>query len=99
MKKEYKRKWIKALLSGKYIQGLGTLKHKLSDGKTRYCCLGVLQEILNEKENCNNQLLGGFQLAECGLTSLLQGHLASMNDDGFSFKDIAHEIKTTIEGI
>ncbi len=40
MKKSVAMKWVKALRSGKYAQGQGTLN---SDG--RYCCLGVLCDI------------------------------------------------------
>lgn len=42
MKKEIAEKWIKALRSGEYEQGQGCL----SEGG-KYCCLGVLCEILN----------------------------------------------------
>lgn len=40
MDAELKRKWVKALRSGRYEQGAGALH----DGK-RYCCLGVLGKI------------------------------------------------------
>jgi len=42
MDPELKRKWIKALRSGKYKQGRGQLWRK-SDNS--YCCLGVLEAI------------------------------------------------------
>lgn len=40
MDKTLKRKWIKALRSGKYRQGQGELY-----SKGKYCCLGVLARI------------------------------------------------------
>lgn len=40
--KGLKKRWVAALRSGKYKQGKGTL---LAGGK--YCCLGVLCEIVN----------------------------------------------------
>lgn len=44
MDAELKKKWVEALRSGKYVQGNGTLCH---GGK--YCCLGVLVDILPAK--------------------------------------------------
>jgi hypothetical protein len=41
MKPEIKKLWLKALRSGKYRQ----TKEKLSDGKGRFCCLGVLCDL------------------------------------------------------
>ena len=42
----FKRKWIKALRSGKYRQGRKTLYTKGSHrGRPRYCCLGVAGRI------------------------------------------------------
>jgi hypothetical protein len=44
MKKKWKDKWIKALLSGKYVQGKREL---CTEGKEydKFCCLGVLCDI------------------------------------------------------
>jgi hypothetical protein len=44
MKRELVLAWIKALLSGEYKQGEGTLKRHLGNKKYEYCCLGVLCE-------------------------------------------------------
>ena len=41
MKKEIADKWIKALRSGQYKQGL----NYLNENNTNFCCLGVLCEI------------------------------------------------------
>lgn len=41
MKKEVKKKWLKALTSGEYTQG----KNALKTTKGNYCCLGVLCDI------------------------------------------------------
>lgn len=40
MNKELVQKWIDALRSGQYSQGIGKLKRS-SNGETNYCCLGV----------------------------------------------------------
>ena len=42
------KKWVKALLSGKYKQGQGLLKQTDHKNTIRHCCLGVLCELYNE---------------------------------------------------
>lgn len=42
MDPELKQKWVDALRSGKYKQGNGWLR----DEKDRYCCLGVLADVM-----------------------------------------------------
>ena len=44
MKTKYKRKWIKALRSGKYEQTPDYLRYQ-----SRYCCLGVLCDLVKEE--------------------------------------------------
>lgn len=53
MNKRIKTKWIRALRSGKYEQGKGSLK----DG-SNFCCLGVLCD-LHAKETNRGKWLGG----------------------------------------
>lgn len=43
MDKEVKEKWLIALRSGEYKQGMSCLKNKTT--RTKYCCLGVLIEV------------------------------------------------------
>lgn len=45
MKKNIKKRWIKALRSGEYEQGKGRLK----DEEGKYCCLGVLCDITKKE--------------------------------------------------
>ena len=45
MKKEWKNKWVKALRSWKYEQ-TGDNLMDMYDGERRYCCLGVLEEVV-----------------------------------------------------
>ena len=49
MNKKVMKKWIKALRSGKYKQGQGTLKHYDTNAQARHCCLGVLCELYNDQ--------------------------------------------------
>ena len=48
MNKKVMKKWVKALLSGKYKQGQGLLKQTDHKNAIRHCCLGVLCELYNE---------------------------------------------------
>lgn len=45
MNPEIKREWVEALRSGKYKQGSGRLR----DDTDRYCCLGVLCDIVKDR--------------------------------------------------
>ncbi len=47
MNPEIKQKWIERLRSGKYQQGVGTLKCD----RDKYCCLGILCEMYKEETN------------------------------------------------
>ena len=53
MKPEYKERWIKALESGEYQQGIRALKMKnvTVQGKacTSFCCLGVLADLVKSE--------------------------------------------------
>ncbi len=46
---ELKSKWLKALRSGKYMQGRGRLC-SLYRGISTYCCLGVLADVIDPKD-------------------------------------------------
>lgn len=45
MNQEVKKKWVAALRSGDYTQGLGSLKN----AKSEYCCLGVLCDVAQKE--------------------------------------------------
>lgn len=55
MKQNIMKKWIKALRSGKYKQGTGTLKQYDSKGNAQHCCLGVLCELYNQEMRKNKK--------------------------------------------
>lgn len=52
MKAEDKKKWVEALRSGDYKQGV----HALRDYDDKYCCLGVACEIFGMKAKKNSDL-------------------------------------------
>ncbi len=108
MEKKIKKKWVKALRSGKFIQGTGQLRDKDCD-ETRHCCLGVLCEVLREEGYNIKRTSDGFsynkkkimieELDErvcklVGLTEAQQAELVHLNDDKeWSFKHIAKFIE------
>lgn len=49
MKQNIMKKWVKALRSGKFKQGIGTLKQYNRKEQVKYCCLGVLCELYNQE--------------------------------------------------
>lgn len=91
--KQFKTKWLKALRSGEFKQGDGSLRNNLN----QYCCLGVGAKI------CGATSITGKGYIEkdreirgiSKIPSLIIGDgeipskLAYMNDNGKSFKQIA----------
>lgn len=60
MKPDIKRRWVKALLSGKYTQGKG----KLRSNDDEFCCLGVLCDLAEQdgvKMRVNETERDGFR--------------------------------------
>jgi len=55
MKQNIMKQWVKALRSGKYKQGTGTLKQYDSKGNAQHCCLGVLCELYNQEMRKNKK--------------------------------------------
>jgi hypothetical protein len=54
MNPELKDKWVKALRSGEYKQGRGTMKESRLFRKSRFCCLGVLCDVAGAQYNKRN---------------------------------------------
>ena len=92
MNKKWKAKWVKALRSGKYVQVRDALCAELDRGDVGYCCLGVLRHLMHPKSVLqmeDDNLLHQRHEAKAGLTTAQQITLATMNDDGKSFNEIA----------
>ncbi len=97
-----KQAWLQALRSGEYKRAQGQLR-KYSE----HCCLGVLCEVASLTRNTINcgyslpgmetteGLLGNFG-SEFGLSKTTQNRLASMNDSGKSFLQIADWIEANL---
>jgi hypothetical protein len=96
------RKWVEALRSGAYERGVGLLCNKGA-----YCCLGVGCDLfIGKPDRRKDVALWGSHFATApkelidalGLRDeighgLNGGVLAWMNDDGFSFDEIAAAIE------
>ena len=85
MDKIIKRKWVKALRSRKYKQGLNQLK-SLEPGiqslRETYCCLGVLCEVMKEKYLPKDPTPGNRVLRKAGLSEGDCYYLSILNDSG-----------------
>ena len=101
MYKQLKTKWIEALISGEYAQGVG---HYVTAGKKydSFCCLGVLcdiQDAVWDMNGYNNacdiggETLVGNDPVPNGPDLPDQWRLATMNDRGVSFEKIAKYIE------
>jgi len=103
---DFKKKWVKALKSGDYIQGKGMLARHYSmlgdddSIATEYCCLGVACELA--KDNVDLMMLVQFPKKESNVPELIKEgdvpvFLAEMNDDeGWSFNEIADWIEDNL---
>lgn len=88
-----KARWVKALRSGKYMQGQNALRNG-----DEFCCLGVLCEISKPvRDKVNNkgylQASPDEDSAYIVIPEQLQDKLSMMNDSGKSFKKIASYIE------
>lgn len=86
MDAKLKKKWVKALLSGKYRQGVYSLRNEGA-----YCCLGVLGVCAGLSDSIleENALLEYDAYVVGAPTSFIQRRLANCNDLGVPFDMIA----------
>lgn len=108
MNPKVKRKWVKALRSGKYKQGTGMLKVTRDNDEPLYCCLGVLCEVavgegIVKSYPGSNGLppdavevwagLDGDPLLGTRKIDGREPYATYLNDDGKSFRYIADRIE------
>jgi hypothetical protein len=98
----FKKRWIKALLSGKYKQGVDRLKRK-QDGQIKHCCLGVAAELCGIDPSPKASYLIGYKNISVVPKAIRGGKsgsaadiLSNMNDSGNSFKTIAKWIEKNL---
>ena len=102
------QKWVEALRSGGYKQGVGCLYDSHHD---KYCCLGVACKVY-EKETGDNlgvgsrsTLIGYPQVKDwlslrTNCASYINNSLINLNDDDeLSFSEIADVIESNPEGL
>lgn len=101
---EFKAKWVAALRSGEYKQGVCFLRN----ARNEFCCLGIAVELmgLNWQSNLgdcygheNSDLLGTLTASEresIGLNDDAHMALFRMNDNGRSFSEIADWIEANL---
>ncbi len=107
--KGFKKRWLRALRSGKFIQGEGYLKVSDDDGVIKHCCLGVACEIAGAIVPYRKHkiaLIENERVAKIkGITKVpasLHGfedtasQLSTMNDSGDGFNVIANWIEKNL---
>ena len=100
MNKNLKRKWLRALRSGRYKQG----KYYLRTDDNTYCCLGVLADCIDNKCWSIADHKGHYaykdkhgSISNRILSSKIQNELIDLNDGKCnSFTEIADYIKKNI---
>jgi hypothetical protein len=97
MNPNIKAQWVEALRSGEYQQGSGMLKYYDDEiDEARFCCLGVLCDILGHEPGVDQQYPSGSVLDEVGLLGSYAKVLAHFNDKGDSFEQIADYIQENL---
>ncbi len=108
MNADIKTEWLKRLRSGDYQQGRSYLR-KYDGAAQRFCCLGVLCDIHDTnawREPDEDSVLFDYDGDEefppedlldfVGLSTTDAGTLATMNDGGKTFTEIADYIEATL---
>ena len=102
MTPEFKAKWVAALRSGKYQQGINVLRNG-----DKFCCLGVACDLIDPDawERDNGYGTGdemawqelntdGMDLPFIGISDAET--LSNMNDSGYTFEEIADYIEAHV---
>ena len=97
MDSKTKKAWVKALRSGEYKQGDGALR-KEEDGQERFCCLGVLCDLVEPNqwrqlngEWCNSTAADDGGMPREGLQEKL-GLTRKINRSGRNNQSIAEKL-------
>ncbi len=102
-----RERWIRALRSGEYTQGEGSLKaYNFGGSEYEFCCLGVLCDLVDSTKWDREATTGNIVFegkADYPPTSILEmvgltledaQLLATFNDsDGYDFEDIARYLE------
>jgi hypothetical protein len=106
MKKELKDRWVAALRSGEYRQGVNALKYSPENAQPKYCCLGVLAELAEPSSLVTvgglSDFHGSVSFLRCSesdylyLSKEIQHKLSVKNDRGLDFTKIADWIEKNV---
>ena len=106
MRATLKHRWVDALRSGRYRQGRGHLRAELYGG-VFHCAMGVLYDLIATPENWERLRIKGGpwfgsylpveSIDVTGLDPLHERYIASLNDDGMTFAEIADVIERDIK--
>lgn len=88
MNKTIKRRWIKALTSGKYKQGKGALKRG-----DRFCCLGVLCD-LHSRTKAGAKWRDDFYLHTANVLPNAVSQWAGLGGDPFGSLPLGARVET-----
>lgn len=103
--KSFKKKWLKALRSGKYNQGTHALRTVTKECGTTYCCLGVACHVAGASGLKGKGWIGNDNLFNIRIKSInkvptvlhgttgIPSVLAYLNDHGKTFEQIADVIE------
>ena len=100
MNKSIKKKWVAALRSGEYKQGMFAMCNR-----GEYCCMGVLCDLLPKPAKKGVYYFRRGQAAElpnamamnmAGISSLTVDLLVGQNDNGATFSEIAEYIEARL---
>ena len=106
MNEELKIKWLAALRSEDYTQGKDYLCKN-----NKFCCLGVLCDVIDSSKWVKSMFtpgafgyidpicMGGLPVhigEKFNINSVMQFQLSSMNDNGYSFAEIADFIEENL---
>lgn len=104
--KEFREEFLEALRSGRYKQGKSSLVAEDEHRTAVYCCLGVACHILGISQDLllrreyPQEVECDIEIPEALMDSRgYAGDLATMNDNGDSFEDIANYIEFSSVGV
>lgn len=102
MNPQLKQSWVAALRSDQYKQAFGHLRVSTQSG-VKHCAMGVLYDLIETRSAhpFSEEWLAPFmaeqRLASVGVTSIQQRFIASLNDHGKTFAEIADIIERDLE--
>jgi hypothetical protein len=109
---QLKQSWIAALRSGRYLQGRGFLRERSIFGRSYFCAMGVLLDLIATPAQWARLTRGtaragildeayGYLPAEIcgeiGLSNTQQAFIAGLNDYGRTFEEIAEVVERDFE--